>query len=118
VDSAREDQELTRDFLTQVEEFKMEFYTNKTWKKDWLVDGDERLAMPEAIKVTIVLKDFGELHRLFPMPRFEVSAGDDERGGGQQGDRGGNNGGGNTRPPGDDDRGRDPGRSKTLSERL
>jgi len=75
VDSAREGQELTRDFLTQVEEFNMEFLTNKTWKKDWLVDGDERLAMPEAIKVTIVLKDFGELYRLFPMPKFEVAAG-------------------------------------------
>ncbi|GAA0205873.1 type II secretion system minor pseudopilin GspJ [Kangiella japonica] len=76
VDSAREGQEMSRDFLTQVDEFKMEFLTNDTWKKDWLVDGDERLAMPEAIKVTIALKDFGELHRLFPMPKFEVAADD------------------------------------------
>ena len=73
VDSAREGQELSRDFLTQVEALKMEFLTNDTWKKDWLVDGDQRLAMPEAIKVTIVLKDFGELYRLFPMPKFEVA---------------------------------------------
>lgn len=76
LDSAREGQEMSRDFLTQVEEFKMEFLTEDTWKKDWLVDGDQRLAMPEAIKVTIVLKDFGELYRLFPMPKFEVEADD------------------------------------------
>ncbi|MBV34792.1 MAG: type II secretion system protein GspJ [Rickettsiales bacterium] len=76
LDSAREGQEMSRDFLTQVEEFKMEFLTEDTWKKDWLVDGDQRLAMPEAIKVTIVLKDFGELYRLFPMPKFEVAADD------------------------------------------
>lgn len=81
VDSAREGQELSRDFLTQVEAFKMEFLTNDTWKKDWLVDGDQRLAMPEAIKVTIVLKDFGELYRLFPMPKFEVA---DDGGGGER----------------------------------
>lgn len=79
VDSAREGQEMTRDFLTQVEEFNMEFLTNDTWKKDWLVDGDERLAMPEAIKVTIVLTDYGELYRMFPMPRFEVAAGNESR---------------------------------------
>lgn len=82
VDSAREGQELSRDFLTQVEAFKMEFLTSDTWKKDWLVDGDQRLAMPEAIKVTIVLKDFGELYRLFPMPKFEVA---DEGGGEREG---------------------------------
>lgn len=91
VDSAREDQELSRDFLTEVEEFNLEFLSKGTWKKEWLVDDDERLAMPEAIKVTVVLKDYGELYRLFPMPRFEVSAGDDgERRGPATGDRGGN----------------------------
>ncbi|GAA4358902.1 type II secretion system minor pseudopilin GspJ [Kangiella marina] len=78
VDSAREGQELSRDFLTGVEEFNMEFLTDGTWKKDWLVDDDQRLAMPEAIKVTVVLNDYGELYRLFPMPKFTVSAGEDE----------------------------------------
>lgn len=116
VDSAREGQELTRDFLTQVEEFNMEFLTNKTWKKDWLVDGDERLAMPEAIKVTIVLKDFGELYRLFPMPRFEVSAGEGERGGSRDGRDGGDQGR-DPEPPGDNDRGRGSRRGKNTIER-
>lgn len=93
VDSARQDQELTRDFLTEVEEFNLEFLTKGTWKKEWLVDNDERLAMPEAIKVTVVLRDYGELYRLFPMPRFEVSAGDDgERRGAPNDDRGNENG--------------------------
>lgn len=85
LDSAREGQEMSRDFLTQVEEFKMEFLSEDTWKKDWLVDGDERLAMPEAIKITIVLKDFGELYRLFPMPKFAVMADDDGEAGERQG---------------------------------
>ena len=49
--------------------------------------------MPEAIKVTVVLRDYGELYRLFPMPRFEVSAGDDgERRGAPNDDRGNENG--------------------------
>lgn len=105
VDSARDDQELSRDFLTQVEEFNLEFLTEGTWKKDWLVDDDQRLAMPEAIKITVVLEDYGELHRLFPMPRFEVSAGDDaER---QPSTPNGRSGGSN-------DRDNDDGRGKSL----
>ena len=104
VDSARENQELSRDFLTEVEEFNLEFLTEGNWKKDWLVDNDQRLAMPEAIKVTIVLKDYGELYRLFPMPRFEVAAGEgDERRGAPNNGRSGN--GGNGTNPGGDERG-------------
>lgn len=108
VDSAREGQELTRDFLTQVEAFEMEFLTDGNWKKDWLVDDDKRLAMPEAIKVTIKLEDFGELYRLFPMPKFEVAAGDGERG------RADDNRDGNGRDGGRDegDNNRQPGRTK------
>ncbi|WP_223670690.1 type II secretion system minor pseudopilin GspJ [Kangiella shandongensis] len=80
VDSARDGQELTRDILTQVDDFEMEFLIDETWKKDWLVDGGERLALPEAIKVTTVLKDYGELHRVFPMPRYDMAAeGEPER---------------------------------------
>lgn len=103
VDSAREDQELTREVLTQVEEFEMEFLTEGTWKKEWLVDDDQRLAMPEAIKVSIALEDYGDLYRIFPMPRYEVSAGEGERDGGSSpgdgngGRDGGNDNGGNDR---------------------
>ncbi|AOE49024.1 type II secretion system minor pseudopilin GspJ [Kangiella sediminilitoris] len=70
VDSAREGQELTRDMLTRVEDFKLEFLSDDIWKKSWLVDGQQLLSLPEAIKVTIKLEDYGELYRLFPMPRY------------------------------------------------
>ena len=61
--------------------------------------------MPEAIKVTVVLEDYGELYRLFPMPRFEVSAGDDtER---QPSTPNGRDGGNNDQDTGD-------GRGKSL----
>lgn len=103
VDSAREGQQLERDVLSKVEAFEMEFLTQDTWKKNWLVEGDERLAMPEAIKITIVLEDYGELYRLFPMPRYEVASGDGERGGDDGNSQNPNNG---RQPPGADDRGR------------
>ena len=92
VDPAQNGQELTRVMLTGVTEFKVEFLEDDNWKEDWIIDRGTKGTMPEAVKVTIELKDFGEIYRLFPMADFasnERSEGGDESG------RGGESGPGN-----------------------
>ncbi|NVJ64856.1 MAG: type II secretion system minor pseudopilin GspJ [Gammaproteobacteria bacterium] len=71
VDNAVEGQELKRPLLTGVEELTFEFLKNNDWQKEWETEQDNLTDMPEAIKVTLLLKDFGEIHRIFPIVSFE-----------------------------------------------
>lgn len=100
VDPAQEGQELTRVMLTGVTEFKVEFLEDENWKEDWIIDRGTKGTMPEAVKVTIELEDFGEIYRLFPMAKY-ASDGRDQ--GGDSGSRDG----GDSQPgdslPGDKD---------------
>lgn len=70
VDTALENQQLKRILLKDVENFKVEFLQEESWKDDWL-DNDDPLNMPKAIRLTAELKDLGEIVRLFPMARLD-----------------------------------------------
>lgn len=85
VDPAQDGQELTRVMLTGVTEFKVEFLEEDNWKEDWIIDRGSKGTMPEAIKVTIELDDFGEIYRLFPMPDLAGSERGEDRGEGESG---------------------------------
>jgi len=50
--------------LTNVEEFNLEFYDGKGWKKEW---GAE-LQLPKAVKLTLLLKDYDEVERIYLTP--------------------------------------------------
>ncbi|MCW9029747.1 MAG: type II secretion system minor pseudopilin GspJ [Kangiella sp.] len=78
VDPAQEGQELTRTMLTGVTDFKVEFLEQDNWKEDWIIDRGTKGAMPRAIRITIVLEDYGELYRLFPLASFEANERDDD----------------------------------------
>ncbi|MBD3668193.1 MAG: type II secretion system minor pseudopilin GspJ [Kangiella sp.] len=92
VDPAQGGQELTRVMLTGVTEFKVEFLEDDNWKEDWIIDRGTKGTMPEAVKVTIELNDFGEIYRLFPMADFASN----ERGESEdENSRGGESGPGN-----------------------
>ncbi len=71
VDSAVEGQELKRPMLSGVEEVKFEFLKDDSWQKEWEAEQDNLMDMPRAIKVTLTLKDFGEIYRVFPIASFE-----------------------------------------------
>lgn len=77
IDPAQEGQELTRTVLKGVTEFKVEFLEDDNWKEDWIIDRGAKGTMPEALRVSIVLQDYGEIMRLFPLTDFSAS----ERGG-------------------------------------
>ncbi|MHC9511570.1 type II secretion system minor pseudopilin GspJ [Kangiella sp. M94] len=93
IDPAQEGQELTRIVLKGVTEFKVEFLEGDSWKEDWIIDRGTKGAMPEALRVSIVLQDYGEIMRLFPLTDFSASergGARDENGrdGGRESDRG------------------------------
>ncbi len=72
VDNALENQELTRSILKEVEELEFEFLKGKDdWQKSWETEQDNLMDMPKAIKVSLKLKDFGEIYRVFPIASFE-----------------------------------------------
>lgn len=71
VDNASEGQELKRSILKGVEEIKFEFKKEDDWDKQWETEQDNLMDMPEAIKVTLKLNDFGEIYRVFPIASFK-----------------------------------------------
>lgn len=73
VDNALEGQELKRPILQGVEELQFEFLKDDDWQKSWETEQDNLMDMPEAIKVTFKLKDYGEIYRVFPMASFDGS---------------------------------------------
>lgn len=71
VDNAIEGQELKRTVLTGVEEIKFEFKKGDDWNKEWETEQDNLMDMPEAIKITLKLNDFGDVYRVFPIVSFK-----------------------------------------------
>ncbi|HIF9262998.1 type II secretion system minor pseudopilin GspJ [Photobacterium damselae] len=59
---------LVKVILPNVTEMKLEFYTDKRWIKNWDSEGK----LPEGIKVTLKLKDFGDIDRVFVLPKAEL----------------------------------------------
>ncbi|HIF9114128.1 TPA: type II secretion system minor pseudopilin GspJ [Photobacterium damselae] len=59
---------LVKVILPNVTEMKLEFYTDKRWIKNWDSEGK----LPEGIKVTLKLKDFGYIDRVFVLPKAEL----------------------------------------------
>ena len=72
VDNALEKQELTRAMLNDVEEIKFEFLQEGDWKDEWTPEREDLRAMPEAIKITMQLKGYGEIYRLLPLTKFDA----------------------------------------------
>ncbi len=50
--------------LSDVEEFNLEFYDGKDWKKEWL----SSLELPKAVKFTLTLKDYQKVERIYLTP--------------------------------------------------
>ncbi len=75
VDNAQEDQELKRPILSQVEEVKFEFLEeDDDWIKEWEAEENNLTDLPKAIRVTLILKDLGEIFRIFPIASFADAA--------------------------------------------
>ncbi|TXY16015.1 type II secretion system minor pseudopilin GspJ [Vibrio mimicus] len=47
--------------LSGVEDWKVQFYFQNEWSKDWVPTN----ALPEAVKVTLKLQDYGEIERIY-----------------------------------------------------
>ncbi|PSW13122.1 type II secretion system protein GspJ [Photobacterium sanctipauli] len=66
---------LVREVLSAVTELSFEFYRDKKWQEQW----DQSSALPEGIKITLTLEDFGEIERVYILPASALTAGDDEQ---------------------------------------
>ena len=87
VDPAQEGQELTRTMLSGVTDFTVEFLEEGSWKEDWIVDRGSKGTLPEAIRITLELEDYGEIYRLFPMTDYSSQDRANEQGRGDEGQR-------------------------------
>lgn len=79
---------LSRPILDDVEAFSVTFYENGEWKEEWT----KPRALPAAIAITLTLKDYGEIERVYLTPGGELSIVTPKQ---QQGSEGENSGGGN-----------------------
>ncbi|MGO2509297.1 MAG: type II secretion system minor pseudopilin GspJ [Vibrio hibernica] len=53
--------------LSQVEKLKFRFYDGTTWQQAWTKDAQ----LPQAIEVTLHLKDYGDIRRVYVIPQSE-----------------------------------------------
>ncbi len=60
---------LSRSILEDVEAFTVKFYDNGDWKEEWT----KPRTLPAAIAVTLTLKDYGEIERIYLTPAGELS---------------------------------------------
>ncbi len=47
--------------LNDVEQLGMRFYNGETWQSEW----EEKSALPEAVAISLVLKDYGKIERVY-----------------------------------------------------
>lgn len=63
--------------LSQVEKLEFRFYDGTTWQQAWTKD----IQLPQAIEVTLHLKDYGDIRRVYVIPQSEstnVAEGDND----------------------------------------
>ncbi|MGF1682998.1 type II secretion system minor pseudopilin GspJ [Photobacterium minamisatsumaniensis] len=65
---------LIRQVLSQVSDLSFQFYHQKKWQDQW----DQNAALPEGVKVTMTLEDFGEIERVYILPASVLTVVDDE----------------------------------------
>jgi len=71
VDRAPDSQTIKRSLLEDVEELTIRVLDeNNEWHHDWPLPGGNRI-FPRAVEVTLALKDWGRLSRLFMLPEVE-----------------------------------------------
>lgn len=56
--------------LENVESLVFEFYTDKKWSETW----SNKSALPDGVKMTLTLKRFGEIQRLFMLPKAKIDS--------------------------------------------
>ncbi|USD65183.1 type II secretion system minor pseudopilin GspJ [Vibrio sp. SCSIO 43136] len=61
---------LVRVMLDNVESMTLKFYDGQSWKSAW----DKDKALPKAVELTLKLKDYGELTRVYLTPGSELNA--------------------------------------------
>ncbi|BCL68204.1 type II secretion system protein GspJ [Vibrio nigripulchritudo] len=82
---------LTRPILSDVESFTVTFYENGEWKEEWT----KPKALPAAIAITLTLKDYGDIERVYLTPGGELTVTTPQEGNNQEGgssQEGSNNG--------------------------
>ncbi|CED58304.1 general secretion pathway protein J [Moritella viscosa] len=57
--------------LENVESLTFEFYHENKWSETWT----NKTALPEGVKMTLTLKGFGEIQRLFLLPKATIDSG-------------------------------------------
>ncbi|MFC3023020.1 type II secretion system minor pseudopilin GspJ [Vibrio zhugei] len=60
-DTVRGDAGVSQPLLTGVTSWSMSFYTKKKWIDEW----EDQTGLPQAVKVTLVLKDYGKISRTY-----------------------------------------------------
>jgi general secretion pathway protein J len=75
---------LTRPILSDVESFTVTFYENGEWKEEWI----KPKALPAAIAITLTLKDYGDIERVYLTPGGELTVTTPQEGNNQEGGSG------------------------------
>ncbi|CCN69837.1 type II secretion system minor pseudopilin GspJ [Vibrio nigripulchritudo] len=75
---------LTRPILGDVESFTVTFYENGEWKEEWT----KPKALPAAIAITLTLKDYGDIERVYLTPGGELTVTTPQEGNNQEGGSG------------------------------
>ncbi len=74
LDPATGEEPKTKLILENVESMTFEFYHEKKWAETWT----NKTALPDGVKVTLTLKRFGEIQRLFLLPKATVNSAEEE----------------------------------------
>lgn len=69
-DTPSSEEPLVRKILTKVSDFEASFYIDGSWKDTW----DKKNTLPNAIKITLELDDFGKIDRIYLIGTSDISA--------------------------------------------